>query len=133
MIRDQAHESSTIPVSAYSSARNDRPARIDSHWIIGEGGDVEVTSLKTMLKREKKSVIVRISNCTILLPPAAGGLHDGMLDGDSSQADDIADITEPRPSDACGNCVTGRTSWKMRVSSTGCAWFEASTSIPMTK
>ncbi|HXK61067.1 MAG TPA: type I-U CRISPR-associated helicase/endonuclease Cas3, partial [Acidobacteriota bacterium] len=64
-------------------------------WIINEHGEVEVSSLARLLREEKKYVIDRISNCTILLPPAAGGLSDGMLNGGSLQADDVADIREP--------------------------------------
>ncbi len=51
-------------------------------WIVGERGDIEVIKLGKLLGREKKLVITRISDCTILLPPWAGGLSDqGTLDG----------------------------------------------------
>ncbi len=61
-------------------------------WIIGERGEVEVSSLERLLGRQKKQVIGRISDCTILLPPTAGGLSEGMLDGTSDHADDVADM-----------------------------------------
>jgi CRISPR-associated endonuclease/helicase Cas3 len=63
-------------------------------WIVGERGQVEVSSLSRLLKREKKQVIRLISDCTILLPPTMGGLRDGMLDGTSEYADDVADQPE---------------------------------------
>jgi len=63
-------------------------------WSVDERGQVEVTSLRRLLEREKKQVIRLISDCTILLPPAVGGLRDGMLDGISEHADDVADQPE---------------------------------------
>ena len=51
-------------------------------WVIEEDGQVKVTTLGTLLKADKKTVVSRIASCTILLPPTAGGLTDkGMLDG----------------------------------------------------
>ena len=63
-------------------------------WIIDEYGEVEVSSLRKLFERKKKQVIGRIRDCMILLPPTAGGLNEGMLDGDSKYADDIADLPE---------------------------------------
>jgi len=63
-------------------------------WIVNEHGEVDVSSLGKLLGPEKKRVIDRISDCTILLPPAVGGLSDGMLDGTSKNADDVADMPE---------------------------------------
>lgn len=53
-------------------------------WLISERGDVETIDLNSLLKAEKKQVIERIADSTILLPPWAGGLTDkGFMDGDA--------------------------------------------------
>ena len=64
-------------------------------WVVDDRTDVEVTTLKQLIgelepladKRRED----RMDGSTILLPPSAGGLADGMLDGASRQADDVAD------------------------------------------
>lgn len=71
--------------------RNDESCPV---WIINERGPVQVSSLRRLLDGRKKQVIERIRGCTILLPPAMGGLHSGMLDGTSEHANDIADLPE---------------------------------------
>jgi CRISPR-associated endonuclease/helicase Cas3 len=58
-------------------------------WIVDDAGTVVVTSLEKLADKQHKD---RINGCTILLPPSAGGLARGMLDGTSEQADDVADI-----------------------------------------
>lgn len=69
----------------------DRPV-----WILDDEGAVEVTSLERLVKtlgqlnaRERDR---HLNGCTILLPPSAGGLKGGMLDGTSEQADDVSDV-----------------------------------------
>ena len=53
-------------------------------WLVGERGDVEVTRLKKLLAPDKKQVIERIADCTILLPPQVGSLTAlGTLDGEA--------------------------------------------------
>jgi CRISPR-associated endonuclease/helicase Cas3 len=63
-------------------------------WIVGERGEIEVSSFGELLRAEKKRAVGRIRECTVLLPPAAGGLNEGMLDGTSEHADDVADLPE---------------------------------------
>jgi len=58
-------------------------------WLVGERGEVEVLSLKTLLDTDKKRAI---ENITVLLPPLVGGLSDGMLKGTSKDANDVADM-----------------------------------------
>lgn len=61
-------------------------------WIVSENGEVTLSTLAELLDDDKKRSIERIADCTILLPPSAGGLNkDGMLDGASPDADDVAD------------------------------------------
>ncbi len=57
-------------------------------WLLADDGSVEVFTLEKLVNDKKKD---RIQHCTILLPPTAGGLSDGLLDGDSDTADDVAD------------------------------------------
>ncbi len=58
-------------------------------WLLADDGSVEVLTLEKLASGKKE----RIENCTVLLPPAAGGLKDGMLNGDSESAgdEDVAD------------------------------------------
>jgi CRISPR-associated endonuclease/helicase Cas3 len=60
-------------------------------WIVDDREAVEVTTLAELANNRRKD---RINNCTILLSPSAGGLAGGVLDGNSDQADDVADITD---------------------------------------
>ena len=46
-------------------------------WIIDDAGPLSVTTLKVLAKSNDNS----LQNRTVLLPPAAGGLKSGMLDG----------------------------------------------------
>lgn len=58
-------------------------------WLIGEAGTVEPpVTLAQLADKNRKG---RIDNRIILLPPIVGGLRDGLLDGSSEFADDIAD------------------------------------------
>jgi CRISPR-associated endonuclease/helicase Cas3 len=57
-------------------------------WILDERGGVEPTTMRRLADKERKSAI---ENKTVLLPPGVGGLREGMLDGESREADDVAD------------------------------------------
>jgi CRISPR-associated endonuclease/helicase Cas3 len=58
-------------------------------WIVDERGSVKPSSLRRLADKDRKS---EIENKTILLPPSVGGLsEEGMLDGQSDQASDVAD------------------------------------------
>jgi CRISPR-associated endonuclease/helicase Cas3 len=62
----------------------DKPA-----WLTDERGAVQPTTLGKLADKERKT---QIESKTILLPPSVGGLtKDGMLDGNSQQARDVAD------------------------------------------
>lgn len=56
-------------------------------WLLADDGSVEPMMLEKIANGKKE----RIENCTVLLPPTAGGLECGLLDGNSNQADDVAD------------------------------------------
>jgi CRISPR-associated endonuclease/helicase Cas3 len=57
-------------------------------WLLDDYGNVEVLSLRELADKDKKN---RIDYRTVLLPPAVGGLQDGLLDGESPDAQDVAD------------------------------------------
>lgn len=60
-------------------------------WVVDANGVVQVTGLKRLLAIDKKRALVELADCTLLLPPRAGGLKGGLLDGKSSDATDVAD------------------------------------------
>lgn len=61
----------------------DRPA-----WLLDENGMVTATTIGALADKGAKQ---DIWNLTLLLPPAAGGLAGGMLDGTAISANDVAD------------------------------------------
>ena len=58
-------------------------------WLIDPNGEVEPLTLDQLADKRAKE---RIHHCTVLLPPDAGGLERGFLDGKAEHADDVADI-----------------------------------------
>ncbi|MFW6107026.1 MAG: type I-U CRISPR-associated helicase/endonuclease Cas3, partial [bacterium] len=66
-------------------------------WIRAADAVVEVTSLRQLASGHDN----RIADCTVLLPPSAGGLLHGMLAPESEQAEDVADapIVDDVPAD----------------------------------
>ncbi|KAB2930579.1 MAG: type I-U CRISPR-associated helicase/endonuclease Cas3 [Leptonema illini] len=68
-------------------------------WLVDTAGQVSIVSIKEITRRDKqKKAIVNLDNCTILLPPAAGSLENGLLNGETpfkeEQASqyDVADL-----------------------------------------
>ncbi len=58
-------------------------------WLVDDAGQVERFTLEKLADKNRAN---RIEGCTILLPPAAGGLDDlGFLNGQSPTATDVAD------------------------------------------
>jgi len=57
-------------------------------WLLDDDGNVEVLTLTELADKDKKD---RVEGKTVLLPPSAGGLENGMLAGNSDHADDVAD------------------------------------------
>lgn len=62
-------------------------------WLIDDRGVISV-QIGKLLSGERKGVIERLANCTVLLPPSVGGLAGGMLNGASERASDVADIPD---------------------------------------
>jgi CRISPR-associated endonuclease/helicase Cas3 len=62
-------------------------------WVVDERDDLQATTLRRLAEKKQKSAI---ENKTILLPPSVGGLKEGMLDGNSDQADDVAEVAGRR-------------------------------------
>lgn len=58
-------------------------------WLLADDGSVEPSTLRDLAGDKKKD---RIDYKTILLPPSVGGLSEGLLDGDSDTAGDVADV-----------------------------------------
>jgi CRISPR-associated endonuclease/helicase Cas3 len=56
-------------------------------WLTDDESDVTVTTLGKVIEAGKDE----LAGMTVLLPPAAGGLANGLLSGDSTAADDVAD------------------------------------------
>ncbi len=63
----------------------------DPAWLLQEGGDVTATTLLNMVDGDKKRVVDRLANATVLLAPTTGGLNRGILDGSPAPARDVAD------------------------------------------
>lgn len=57
-------------------------------WLLADDDSVEELTLEKLASSKKE----RIENCTVLLPPSAGGLSEGSLDGGSDKASDVADL-----------------------------------------
>lgn len=64
-------------------------------WLVLPDGEVHVISLRELVVGDGKMLRARLANCTVVLPPVAGGLSKGMLDGsaepDSAERHDVAD------------------------------------------
>lgn len=58
-------------------------------WVLSDRWTAKPMTLGDLTGQLRKDLI---EDCTILLPPSAGGLAGGMLDGMSDQADDVADM-----------------------------------------
>jgi CRISPR-associated endonuclease/helicase Cas3 len=56
-------------------------------WLTSDDGSVQVTTLERLIEAGKEELYYR----TVLLPPKAGGLENGMLVSDSEHANDVAD------------------------------------------
>jgi CRISPR-associated endonuclease/helicase Cas3 len=70
-------------LAALAERRADGPV-----WLLNEDGSVEVSTLGELAGKGKKD---RLSYRTVLLPPAVGGLRDGLLSPGSEIANDVAD------------------------------------------
>src|SRR5882672_7064894 len=57
-------------------------------WLIDGDGAIEVVTLGELADKKERD---QINHRTVLLPPSAGGLRGGLLDGNSDEADDVAD------------------------------------------
>ncbi len=68
---------------AMAKRRPDDPA-----WLVDDEGRVDVVSIADLADKNQKD---RINGITVLLPPSAGGLEGGMLNGAAEIASDVAD------------------------------------------
>jgi CRISPR-associated endonuclease/helicase Cas3 len=75
-------------LEAIAARRPNLPA-----WLIEADSKVRVLSLVELVERNKqKKPVVNLADCTVLLPPAAGGLENGMLDGVATFDDGRRDV-----------------------------------------
>ncbi len=53
-------------------------------WLVEPDGEVAVRLFQKLVEKDaQKRPLINLADCTVLLPPNAGGLADGMLDGDA--------------------------------------------------
>jgi CRISPR-associated endonuclease/helicase Cas3 len=106
----------------------------DQHaWLLDDDGTVKLLTLKDLADKDKKD---RINFQTVLLPPAVGGLQNGLLDGKSDVANDVADEWNMRIAKAMAQTnasgigssgpVRPTTTDRRRVSSRSC-WMSTQT------
>jgi len=65
-----------------------------SVWVVEPDGRVRALKLVDLVSPERR---IDLADCTVVLPPVAGGLHGGMLDGDAGfdgARHDLYDISE---------------------------------------
>jgi len=60
-------------------------------WIVDNQNQIEPITLAELLTGDRQQVLGRIEHQTLLLPPSAGGISDGILNGRVAQANDVAD------------------------------------------
>jgi CRISPR-associated endonuclease/helicase Cas3 len=58
-------------------------------WLLDDDGTIEV--FPTFAELAEKDMSLLISNRTVILPLAAGGLREGLLDGEADSANDVTD------------------------------------------
>ena len=91
LLREPSHRAFK-QFEALAKRRGDSPA-----WLVDSYGKVEVVTVAHLADKDNKD---RINKKIVILPPSAGGLRGGMLDGSAPGADelDVADIEEGPPS-----------------------------------
>lgn len=97
------------PLKSHELLR-DRTSRVFAHlekiaarcpklnaWVVGPEGEVEVVALGELTAKDKQKKPQRnLADCTVVLPPAVGGLKNGLLDGDTpfdESGDTLYDLT----------------------------------------
>jgi CRISPR-associated endonuclease/helicase Cas3 len=81
-------------------------------WLLADDDSVEELTLEKVASSKKE----RIENCTVLLPPSAGGLsEEGSLDSDSDKANDVADMWQDAKGNQCRNRVWDDKITEMRL------------------
>jgi CRISPR-associated endonuclease/helicase Cas3 len=68
-------------------------------WVIHPNGELRVLSLPALVEKDRqKKPLVNLAGCTVVLPPAAGGLQAGLLRGAAERSEaaehDVADRWE---------------------------------------
>jgi CRISPR-associated endonuclease/helicase Cas3 len=75
-----------------------------SAWVVTSDGGVRVLRLAQLVETDRHhNPVVDVAGCSVLLPPAAGGLRNGTLDGDVEFAHDhrvLYDVSD-QPIDEC--------------------------------
>lgn len=67
-------------------------------WLLDADGEVRVLTTEGLVRKDKqKKPLIDLKDCTVILPPKAGGLRKGMLQGDESfdgTHSDLYDVSE---------------------------------------
>lgn len=53
------------------------------YWLLDANGEIRVLRMADLIQKDKqKKPVIDLKDCTVILPPKAGGLKKGLLDGD---------------------------------------------------
>ncbi len=67
-------------------------------WLLDAEGEVHVLRMEALVqKNRQKKPVINLEDCTVILPPKAGGLKKGLLDGDEpfdENQSDLYDVSE---------------------------------------
>jgi len=67
-------------------------------WLLDAEGEVRVLRMDALVqKNRQKKPVINLEDCTVILPPKAGGLKKGLLDGDEpfdKNQSDLYDVSE---------------------------------------
>jgi CRISPR-associated endonuclease/helicase Cas3 len=67
-------------------------------WLLNADGEVRVLRMRELIQKDRqKKPVINLKDCIVILPPKAGGLKKGLLDGDEpfdKNQSDIYDVSE---------------------------------------
>ena len=59
-------------------------------WLIDSDGEIRMLAIEKLVEKDKlNKPLISLADCMVLLPPKAGGLENGLLNGDAAHADNI--------------------------------------------
>lgn len=67
-------------------------------WLLNADGEVRVLRMRELIQKDRqKKPVINLKDCIVILPPKAGGLKKGLLDGDEpfdKNQNDLYDVSE---------------------------------------